>query len=188
MNTNIERTMDETLDPAKPFGFAAIADTVSAEITAAETKRDEDRKFVRSIINDVAGTMGIKTIDRFNDDEIRNGLSSRSFASYSEDIRHSIMRIVQPKIDDSKALRDHMHIISNACRISMTGNGNLDEWEDYLSTMCPDAMERIRKSSCQFKDDAKRSLTFIAIRLELDALKKTFVPLEVSSDDDDDLY
>ena len=177
-NTNIE-----TL---KPFGFAAIADTVSSEITAAETKRGEDRRFVRSIINDVAGTMGIKTLDRFHDDEIRNGLSNRSFSSYSEDIRHSIMRIVQPRIDDSKALRDHMHIISNACSIAMSNNGSLEEWEDYLSTMCPDAMERIRKSSCQFKDEAKRSLTFIALRLELAALQTAFHITEVTSDDEDE--
>ena len=180
-NTNIE-----TL---KPFGFAAIADTVTDEIAAAEAKRAEDRRFVRSIVNDVAGTMGIETLDRFHDDEIREGLSSRLFASYSEDVRHSITRMVEPKIKDSPTLKDHMHIISNACRMAINDSGDVGEWDEYLSNMCPEAMKRISESNCQFRVEVKRSLTFIALRLELDALKAAFdVNPNIDVDDDDDLY
>ena len=188
INTMVRESLSETPNPerAKPFGFAAIAAKVNDEIAATEAKRDKDRRFVRAIINDVVGDYGLTDIINDVVDDIRMGLNTDAFRNITQFIMRDIESIINPRLDESGTLREFSDLLHKAYTAAIrpcVWEYN-SHWTEYLNAFCPDAMKRIEESDCQFKAECKRSLTFIALRLELDALKAAF-PTEVASDDDE---
>lgn len=191
LNDLVKESHPETPNPENPkppFGFSAIAADVKNEIAASEAKRIDDRRFVRAIINDVVGDYGLTEIscNGMHDEDIRMGLNTDAFRNITQFIMRDIESIINPRLDDSGTLREFSDLLHKAYTAAIrpcVWEYN-SHWTEYLNAFCPDAMKRIEESDCQFKAECKRSLTFIALRLELGALKAAF-PTEVASDDDE---
>ena len=101
LNDLVKDSHPETPNPEKPkgFGFSTIADTVKAEIAESEAKRDSDRRFVRSIVKDVAGSYGITSYTYYGVN-ISGGLTDEEFAKWRRLIREDISSIVGHGIYD----------------------------------------------------------------------------------------
>lgn len=167
--------------PVKRPGFASLAENIKAEVSEAEAKREADRRFISSLIKDAAGTYGISV-----DNQVSQGLSANDFTRKSHDSRAEIVGIIRPRLDDSDALREHARLMNTAVKAADNNYRSLEyDWDNYLMEFFPEVMQRLEGSECQFKPECKRSLTYIALQIELESLKEIFnIPPKVARDDD----
>ena len=182
----ITNITDVEVKTTKRPGFSAIAETIKAEVYEAEAKREADRRFIKSLIRDAAGSYNLGVNSQVN--QVSQGLTAEAFTRESHDLRAEIVSILRPRLDDSGALREHARLMNIAVKAAETGFRSCEyDWDNYLKEFFPDVMQRLEGSECQFMTECKRSLTFIALRIELDSLKEIYnIPPKVASDDDDE--
>ena len=182
----ITNITDVEVETTKRPGFSAIAETIKAEVSETEAKRDKDRRFIKSLIKDAAGSYNLGVNPKVN--QVSQGLTAEAFTRESHDLRAEIVSILKPRLNDSSTLRKHAKRMNTAVRAAETSFASLEcDWDNYLREFFPEVMQRLEETECQFKTECKRSLTYIALRLELESIKEIFnIPLGVACDDDDE--